>query len=522
MELKKICIFLLTVLATIAWPESPELLLHFDINGTMIAAGWERSLETNLNMYLAKKHKFLWSQDLAEPMTYWEYLENETKSEREQKAFHFLTFLKESDHPLLPLIEGQFNTIRERLSQGKIVFPSFYKLIDHLNSQGICYSVILRTFGEDVPRVAAEINQQYPNFFTFQGNLVDNKLQLDQTYEGPHEIYQFFKECLNDQHHVAIEDDWRQFLQYETRDHGKKFPIDLSDTRILPLFFDDSAHYVIHPFDIQTGHPLDLHELIQSRHIIPADTIEAALNDDYYIQQVQQSIRAHAKLSSEWKRCEDFLATIYHSHPEIGKAYFALKNSLQKAYLSNSLSLIDMKRIISGIEFGAEKHRFQKRNTQSSPPYFIHPLGVADQIMTIGKVYDADILIAALLHDTVEDTETTFDEIRLTFGSNIEGYVRELTDDPSLSTAEQKHMQFLNAIHKSTGAAIVKLSDKYYNLRDFIHNPPPGLPQEKITEYFHSAKKIVNALPPVNEPLKDGLDKVIEDYMDFLGFGFDE
>jgi guanosine-3',5'-bis(diphosphate) 3'-pyrophosphohydrolase len=137
---------------------------------------------------------------------------------------------------------------------------------------------------------------------------------------------------------------------------------------------------------------------------------------------------------------------------------------------------------------------------------------VADNLLSIGKVRDADVIIAALLHDTVEDTETSLEDILERFGTRTEGFVREVTDDKSLPKQTRKQLQIEHAPHKSAGAAQIKLGDKLYNLRNLIENPPEEWESQRIDEYFQWAQKVVDNLPWVNGSLKKAVDETIAQY----------
>ena len=120
---------------------------------------------------------------------------------------------------------------------------------------------------------------------------------------------------------------------------------------------------------------------------------------------------------------------------------------------------------------------------------------------------------AALLHDTVEDTDTSFEEIEETFGTNVLNFVKEVTDDKDLEKIERKRMQIVNGPKKSYGAKMVKLSDKLYNLRDLERTLPEGWTEERRVEYFQWAKKVVDAMRstgPINESLEAILDAKFE------------
>lgn len=101
------------------------------------------------------------------------------------------------------------------------------------------------------------------------------------------------------------------------------------------------------------------------------------------------------------------------------------------------------------------------------------------------------MLCAALLHDTIEDTETTAEELRGQFGDAITSIVLEVTDDKSLPKAERKRLQIEHAPHTSAKAKQVKLADKICNLRDILASPPADWPLARKQEYFDWAAKVV-------------------------------
>lgn len=207
---------------------------------------------------------------------------------------------------------------------------------------------------------------------------------------------------------------------------------------------------------------------------------------------------------------EEVVKTYSENHPAVLARCQPYLEEIRALEAKGKISKEDTSRILDAIAFAAEKHQHQKRKNAEQTPYIIHPLGVSYTLVTLGKVEEANILIAALLHDTVEDTETTFEEIRARFGAEVEGYVRELTDDKSLSQEERKRLQIVHAPHKSPGAALIKLSDKLYNLNDLILNPPEDWSQERRDLYFVWAKEVVDNLPVVNDALKKAFRKVCE------------
>ena len=207
------------------------------------------------------------------------------------------------------------------------------------------------------------------------------------------------------------------------------------------------------------------------------------------------------------------LSLLAHENKTVLKNYDALSELLNIAYhKEKSITAKEVQEICSGVEFAAEKHRLQTRKDAEKTPYISHPIGVAYNLMNVGEVRDAAIVIGALLHDTVEDTQTTFDEIEGKFGKQVAGYVREVTDDKSLATEARKRLQVISAAHKSKGAAQIKLADKLFNLNDLFNNPPNDWTQMRIDRYYEWAQSVVNRLPEANDKLYHAVDKMINTY----------
>ena len=169
----------------------------------------------------------------------------------------------------------------------------------------------------------------------------------------------------------------------------------------------------------------------------------------------------------------------------------------------------DLPKLLEAASFAAKKHRYQKRKGDDAEPYVNHPLEVANLLANVGKVSDYDILIAAVLHDTVEDTETTQEELATLFGEKVSGYVLEVTDDKTLPKAERKQKQIEHAPHLSTGAKQIKLGDKISNITDVTNNPPAGWSKERRLEYVDWGEKVVNGLRGANKDLENYFDETV-------------
>ncbi|KAM9494318.1 guanosine-3',5'-bis(diphosphate) 3'-pyrophosphohydrolase MESH1 [Clarias gariepinus] len=161
--------------------------------------------------------------------------------------------------------------------------------------------------------------------------------------------------------------------------------------------------------------------------------------------------------------------------------------------------------LLDTVNFAAEKHRNQRRKDPDATPYINHPIGVARILSQEGGVTDIEVLQAALLHDTVEDTDTTFEELEATFGSKVARIVQEVTDDKTLPKQERKLLQVEHARHCSHQAKLVKLADKLYNLRDLNRCTPAGWTAERVQEYFVWAAQVVKGLRGTNDVLEEKL-----------------
>lgn len=166
----------------------------------------------------------------------------------------------------------------------------------------------------------------------------------------------------------------------------------------------------------------------------------------------------------------------------------------------------NLNKILKAASFAAKKHTGQTRKGDDAQPYINHPLEVANILANIGKVEDSEVLIAAILHDTVEDTETTDKEITDLFGETVCGYVLEVTDDKSLPKQTRKQLQIEHAPHLSNGAKLIKLGDKISNITDVMNNPPAGWSKERRLEYINWGRNVIEGLRGVNENLEKHFD----------------
>jgi guanosine-3',5'-bis(diphosphate) 3'-pyrophosphohydrolase len=173
------------------------------------------------------------------------------------------------------------------------------------------------------------------------------------------------------------------------------------------------------------------------------------------------------------------------------------------------MKIKDISRLLQAVEFSAEKHKNQRRKDQLTP-YINHPISVARMIWEVAGVHDMDVIVAAILHDTVEDTDATFREIRDVFGDKVAKLVQEVSDDKSLPKEVRKKLQIDHADAISQEAKIIKIADKICNMRDLYANPPEGWSAKRKKEYLEWAKAVVDKMRGVNSALEQEFDKVYQ------------
>lgn len=163
--------------------------------------------------------------------------------------------------------------------------------------------------------------------------------------------------------------------------------------------------------------------------------------------------------------------------------------------------------LLDALAFAADKHRRQRRKDPEASPYVNHPIALARILTHEGGVRDATVLAAALLHDTVEDTQTTTGELKRRFGARVASIVAEVTDDKTLPSATRKRLQVEHARTLSRGARLVKLADKIANLRDLRTSAPPDWTLERREQYFEWAREVVDQMRGTNAALEKAFDR---------------
>jgi GTP diphosphokinase / guanosine-3',5'-bis(diphosphate) 3'-diphosphatase len=173
--------------------------------------------------------------------------------------------------------------------------------------------------------------------------------------------------------------------------------------------------------------------------------------------------------------------------------------------------------IFKALRFSAEKHNDQRRKDSKSSPYINHPIQVAETLWSVGGVRDETVLTAALLHDTIEDTDATPAEIGHEFGEEVLALVLEVTDDKSLPKQVRKQLQIENAAKKSPRAKLLKLADKLCNVQDLVNSPPLNWSLKRRQEYLEWSEKVVQGIRGTNQPLETRYDEVLKAGKRLLG-----
>jgi len=153
----------------------------------------------------------------------------------------------------------------------------------------------------------------------------------------------------------------------------------------------------------------------------------------------------------------------------------------------------DIVTVMRAANFAALKHANQRRKGEDVEPYVNHLIEVA-LLAAEATSGDPDVVVAALLHDTVEDQGVRIEEIADEFGEKAASLVAEVTDDKSKPKQERKDLQVASAPHKSEGASVIKIADKTSNLRAIAKSPPPW-PLERKRGYLAWARAVVAGLP---------------------------
>jgi guanosine-3',5'-bis(diphosphate) 3'-pyrophosphohydrolase len=190
----------------------------------------------------------------------------------------------------------------------------------------------------------------------------------------------------------------------------------------------------------------------------------------------------------------------------LGHAILSALFELDGKTIMDGHEISAMGMLLKATEFAAHKHRNQRRKDADASPYINHPIALANVLCNEGGVSEPAILAAALLHDTLEDTDTDYEELRGQFGEEIADIVVEVTDTKWLSKEARKRLQISKASHSSMQGRAVKIADKICNLRDILGSPPADWSLERRQKYFDWAKQVVDGVRGANPELEQRFD----------------
>ena len=178
----------------------------------------------------------------------------------------------------------------------------------------------------------------------------------------------------------------------------------------------------------------------------------------------------------------------------------------------------DLPLLFHALRFAADHHRDDRRKGVEASPYINHPIAVASELVAVG-IDDSEVLAAALLHDTVEDTIATPEEIEAEFGPRVRALVDAVTDDQELRSRERKRLQVEHAPGLSPDAKLIKIADKICNTHDVAHAPAEGWSYERRRDYLDWSEQVVAGCRDVHAELEARYDAVLADARARLGAG---
>ncbi len=214
-----------------------------------------------------------------------------------------------------------------------------------------------------------------------------------------------------------------------------------------------------------------------------------------------------ADTSEELAYTRDMLATYTEDNTSVLEMYYAIADQWETYHSEHeNFPLNDL---LAAVQYATIHHNGQYRKDAAHTPYIIHPIGVCRLLWEIGEIRSRNVLTAAILHDTLEDTDATEEEIEQLFGSRVLYTVQELTNDPNLSSDDNKQRQVDHAPHMSLDGQLAKLSDRLYNIQDLKDSPPPSWTQDDIDRYYSWGEKLLHALTGANTALEAELKELL-------------
>ena len=178
--------------------------------------------------------------------------------------------------------------------------------------------------------------------------------------------------------------------------------------------------------------------------------------------------------------------------------------------------MTDSLQLLRALSYAALKHRDQRRKGNHQAPYINHPIEVATLLATVGGIDDVAVLQAAILHDTIEDTDATPEEIEREFGADVKALVLEMTDDMSMPSPQRKQNQIMRAPGLSHRAKLIKIADKIANVGDIARHPPPDWSLVRRRNYYDWTSEVVDRIRGTSAALEATYDEVLRQAREIL------
>ena len=166
----------------------------------------------------------------------------------------------------------------------------------------------------------------------------------------------------------------------------------------------------------------------------------------------------------------------------------------------------DLVLLARAADYAARQHIAQRRKGERAEPYINHLTEVAALLAEATDGSDVVLVMGGLLHDTLEDTDATYEDLEERFGSAVAALVAEVTDDKSLPKEERKRLQIEKTAGKSQRAKLLKLADKTSNLRSLVQSPPAGWSRQRLGDYVVWAGDVVRSCRGLNPRLEAAFD----------------
>jgi (p)ppGpp synthase/HD superfamily hydrolase len=172
--------------------------------------------------------------------------------------------------------------------------------------------------------------------------------------------------------------------------------------------------------------------------------------------------------------------------------------------------LTGLRLVSEAADFAARRHSGMARKGRGNEPYVNHLAEVANLLATATDGTDAELVAAGWLHDTVEDTKTTREELAQKFSKRVATLVADVTDDMTLPKDQRRQQQIIDAPNKSPGAKLIKIADKISNIRARILPQPGQDEREDLIDYVGWAEKVVAGCRGVNAALDRNFDETVK------------